>query len=190
MRLADFIPVRPIALPASPTGGGAAFSEIAIPFQVQSQEMDNWCWAAVTSSVVEYLDPRQAGAWTQCAVASAELAKSCCVTPRPDPCDQTNTLDGPLNRVGHLRQSVISGYIGARAIATELDADLPVPIRVQWPSRGGHFLSIRGIKKVGDVTSLHLTDPIFGFSTIDGNLLVHGGYQNNGSWSHTYVVTR
>jgi hypothetical protein len=189
MRLAGIIPLRRITASGGPAGGGAA-PEIILPFDVEHQEMDNWCWAAVTASVTAYLVPQHRGRWTQCAVATAELSRQCCSDPRPNSCDRTNTLDGPLSRVGHLRQPVISGYIRPQAIATELDADLPVPIRIQWPSRGGHFLAIRGIRKDGAVTSLHLTDPIYGRTTIDGNLLIQGGYQNSGSWSHTYVVTR
>ena len=96
-----------------------------------------------------------------------------------------------MSRVGHLRQPVMSGYIGPSAIAAELQADLPVAIRVQWSSGGGHFLTIFGLAQTNMGLKLALSDPIFGNGAIMGDALIHGGYQSSGgSWSHTYVVRR
>ena len=186
MRLASVFPSQMLATGGG-AAGGAAPRQIVIPFRVQPQLMTQWCWAAVTASVVAYLAPRNASTWTQCMVASAELREKCCQDPAP--CNVTNVLDRPLKRVGHLRHPIISSYIRPPAIATELDAALPVAIRVQWASGGGHFLCIFGIADTGRGVKLALTDPIFGEGAIMGDALINGGYQSSGgSWSHTYVL--
>ena len=162
-----------------------------IPFRVQPQEMFNWCWAAVTASVVAYLSPQNASIYMQCAIASAELDEQCCRTPRPASCDQTNGLDGPLSRVSHLRVPIIEGYLGAAAIATELQADLPLPLRIEWSNGSGHFLCIYGIRNIDGGIQLAVSDPIYEESTIMSDALIGGGYQSaGGRWTHTYVVTR
>ena len=185
--LADLYPSQTVDLAASDARGGGPADAIA--FRVQPQRMSQWCWAAVTASVVAYKDPAHQVQWTQCGIASAELNSQCCAQPTPGGCDQQNSLDGPLARVGRLREPIITGYLSPNAIAAEIGADLPVPLRVQWQAGGGHFLAIYGLRGLPNGVQLALSDPIFGETLIMGNALVQGGYQaGGGRWTHSYVV--
>jgi hypothetical protein len=45
-----------------------------IGFQMQYQQMGNWCWIAVAISISHYYDP--ASTWTQCSLTTAQLQAS------------------------------------------------------------------------------------------------------------------
>jgi hypothetical protein len=190
---ADTYPTRTIRLTRSVLGGAAPAAPIAIAFRVQRQgRFTQWCWAAVTSSVSTYPDPPHAAGATMCQLASDELHKPCCADPLPDGCNEQNTLDGPLDRIGRLRAPIITGHLGPNAVATELAADLPVPIRIEWTrsGNGGHFLAIYGIRTIPAGVQLAVSDPIYGESAVMGAALIAGGYLGGGGkWTHSYVVT-
>lgn len=152
--------------------------------------MGQWCWAAVTASVVAFRQSGNAKKWTQCAIASAELNQTCCGLPRPSTCDQQNTLQDPLTRVGMLRGNILGNPIPPASVAAELNAGLPTLIRVRWRTNGGgHFLAICGIRQQPNGIQYALTDPIYGQSLIMERSLLNSGYQSSGGdWTHSYVV--
>jgi hypothetical protein len=45
-----------------------------IDLQMQYQQMSNWCWIAVATSINHYYDP--ASTWTQCSLTTAQLQAS------------------------------------------------------------------------------------------------------------------
>src|SRR6185295_8192459 len=65
-------PAQGAALAGMAAGGAAAggAGQWDIPFRVVRQDQSLWCWAAVSSSVADYLGSPQ---WSQCLVASAEM---------------------------------------------------------------------------------------------------------------------
>ncbi|MEN2746754.1 papain-like cysteine protease family protein [Sphingomonas sp. T9W2] len=163
---------------------------IAVDFVVESQgHMTNWCWAAVTSSISRYY-PAPPGK-SQCEVArmevGAQLHVDCCVS--PGACDVTWYLDLPLQHVGHFHARAGS-WVQPAAVAAELQAHNPLPVRVEWRSGGSHFLAIYGMQDLGGGTfQLWLTDSIFGVSSISGVAFVNGGYQAaGGRWADSYSV--
>jgi hypothetical protein len=172
------------AAPVNALGGAPADT---VPFQVQPQVQTQWCWAAVSASIAAYFDAGTA--WSQCQVASAEWGGApCCTDGGSRACNRQNVLDGPLARVGHLRQ-LANGYLAPNAVAAEMRAGLPLPIRVQWASGGGHFVAINGIRMTGAGVQLMVTDPIYGQSVVLGDALLHNGYLSaGGRWTHSYTV--
>lgn len=187
-QLADVYPVRQIDMAAVAALGGAAPNLIA--FRVQPQgERGQWCWAAVTSSVTGYPDPPHSDPMTMCEVASGRLHTNCCADPTPSPCDVQNTLDGPLAMVGRLRAPIITGHLSPNAVNVELNANLPVPIRVEWRGGGGHFLAIFGIRMLTKGVQYAVSDPIYGEARVMETSLVGGAYKAaRGTWTHSYVL--
>ena len=189
--LAAAYPTRALTLStASPMGGAAP---LLLSFRVQRQGSHaQWCWAAVTSSVSGYPDPPHNAPVSMCQLASNEFGLNCCANPTPGPCDVQNTLDGPLGRIGRLRQPIITGYLSPTAVSNELSANLPLPIRVVWTKSGGggHFVAIYGMRLVGTQIQFAVSDPIYGETSVDGAALISGGYlAGGGAWSHSYLVT-
>ena len=183
--LAQVFPTQAVTA-ASTRGLGGAPAD-TVNFQVQQQLQTQWCWAAVSASVAAYFDP--ATPWSQCQVASAEWnGAPCCAQGDSWVCNQPNVLNRPLDRVGHLRQYAQS-YMVPDAVAAEMRAGLPVPIRIGWRSGGGHFVAINGIEMTNLGVQLMVTDPIYGQSVILGDALLHNGYMSaGGSWTDTYAV--
>jgi hypothetical protein len=171
-------------------GGAAGGDEIVLDFSVQPQEMTEWCWAAVASSVAQYLSPDGSGP-DQCRIAGGLLHKSCCTTPRPEACNATYELHLALDYVGCLRQMLTSEYLNVEDIAGELRAGLPIAIRVGWDNGEGHYLCIYGLQKTFEGVKLALSDPIFGDGAMLWSALIGGGYQGaGGGWTDTYVLQR
>ena len=189
--LAAAYPTRALSMSSGSPMGGAA--SVLLPFRVTPQgNRPQWCWAAVTSSISGYPDPPHGSPTSMCQIASNELGPNCCATPVPGACDVQNTLDGPLNGIGRLRQPVIKGFLSPTAVSNELSADLPLPIRVVWTKSGGggHFCAIYGMRMVGTQVQYAVSDPIYGETSIMGAALISGGYHaGGGAWSHSYLVT-
>jgi hypothetical protein len=159
---------------------------VLIDFKVSPQEQDQWCWAAVSSSVANYYNPESG--WTQCNVASAELAANCC-SDGTGACDRWWYLDRALQPTNSLKQYIAS-VLDTAKVTIELQGKYPVCIRVEWSNGGGHFLTIKGLHQGSDGNNYAvLSDPIFGESSCPIDDLVAGFYQNsNGRWTHTYLT--
>src|SRR5262249_52700326 len=63
--------LAPVGAAAAPPGGAAAVAPgaDAMPFLMQIQLQDNWCWAATATSVSHFYN--SASAWSQIALAKA-----------------------------------------------------------------------------------------------------------------------
>jgi Papain-like cysteine protease AvrRpt2 len=173
--------VRKLARSAPVASSGLAAVNIA--FDIDSQQQDNWCWAAVSSSVSFFYLP--ISKWTQCEVATAEVGGKCCA--KPAPCNVAWSLESALNRTTNLA-SVTAKPMAVTAIQTELAAKRPVCARVEWKSKSAHFLGIKGHYQDKGLDILVLTDPIYGESTMSALDLGNGAYQGDGKWTHTYTT--
>ena len=110
------------SLAGDPTGGDfPRTSGRLAQFGVAFQEQDNWCWAAVSTSVSHFFDP--ASTWTQCSLASNQLNLECCVD--ASPCNETWTLDEPLQVVGCL-ESYAVGTTSFDDVRDRIEAGSPV----------------------------------------------------------------
>jgi len=154
-------------------------------FSVQSQQRGNWCWAAVATSISVWVD--DASAWTQCLVARRTLPASstggadCCAD---GACDVAWTLESALKTVERWAddKDVAAAF---EAIKREIDARRPFAIRFAWTSGGAHFLVIDGYLDDGS-DLLHVTDSIYGPSTITRGALLDSYVGANGSWTTSY----
>ncbi len=164
---------------------------------VDPQQQTQWCWAAVSNSVSHFYDP--GSAWTQCAVANAEMGQSgCCSDGTSAACNQPWYLDLALTRVGCL-QSVSAGTLPVATVLSLLNADTPPCARQGWAGGGGHFVAIvcgfryqSGLMSGTTSTALtayrlQISDPWYGDSIVDYSTFV-SGYQGTGTWTHSYLT--
>lgn len=181
----SFLPSAIVTTQVSP-GGGSALSA-KIDFRVAPQAETQWCWAAVSSSISKYFDINSP--WTQCKVATGELASSCCED--RDPCNRWWYLDKALERTQNLNEW-FTGTLDMPTLTAELTSKRPVCIRIEWPGGSGHFLAVTGLyQDTSGSDRVLLSDPIFGTSSYTVEDLISGSYQNDqGRWTHTYLTRR
>jgi len=201
--MAPKAPPRPLkgALVVAPGGGGAAATPLA-GFPLQTQALDNWCWAAVAAGVDAVLGAQQ----SQCTIAGRYATNTCDPTVaeklRPPTCppDEKNDTTGYLNEVLdflELSRTPYEAITDGAATGAQARADLalnrPVPIRIAWYNGDdGHFIAIVGSSAQG----LLIYDPaeskvaVNHLVTVTETLLSSGGYDGVGKWSHIYPVKK
>lgn len=175
-------PTPPPTLP-QPSQPPAPSEEISLGLRMQQQLEDEWCWAAVSTSLALFFQP--SSPWTQCEVVNAELGQTtCCQDGGSSLCNQPWDLTKALQLVRHWlddfeEEPSVSG------IAEQLTMRRPVCLCINWTGGGGHFVSVDGIdEKAGQ---LHIADPLFGPSYVayDG---FPASYQGGGIWGWTYLT--
>jgi hypothetical protein len=164
----------------------------SVKFPIQRQEQTNWCWAAVSATVVHYFNAETS--WSQCDIVSDCLGEDACDTDASSPTiNKAWYLDEALRVVGCLRQ-MKDRKVSYETVSTEISARRPLGIRLQWRGGGGHFVVIRGWFKGDDDSMWYIVeDPAKrGGGTIKisaANLERPNGFRGKGSWSHSYFVT-
>ena len=171
----------PCAYVAAAAAGGAGSG--ALPFIMQAQQQSNWCWSAVTTSVSHFFD--STSSWTQCSLASAEIALACCgVGSIPGGCNVPWYLDRALQQTNNY-DKVTVGPAAFADVETEVDSGRPLGVRIGWFGGGGHFVSITGYSSSATNQFVTVDDPIYGHPTLPYGTLCTS-YQGSGSWTHSY----
>lgn len=187
---------QPLDLGGVPVPGSAA-AEAAdetaapppppIPFLMQHQKVEFWCWAAVASSVSQHYSP--ASQLTQCVVANAVLGTTqCCFN--ENACNRMATLEGALTRTGNLPPN---GVKGAPATPVELrtqirDARRVVGCGIRWADTRGHFVVLHGLYLDGNgVVWVTVADPKYGPSEYPYDSFV-SRYRETGRWVVSYAT--
>lgn len=173
-------PVAPSEAPATIEVPPAART---LDLTMQKQRQDEWCWAAVSTSVTLFYAP--ASPWTQCTVVNAGLKQTgCCQDGASPSCNVAWFLDQALTIVGHLNQD-FAGKLAMDLIAKEIDAGRPVGLCIDWTGGGGHFVAIDGYDLATQM--IDVKDSIFGASYI-AYASFPVSYQGGGSWGWTYLT--
>ena len=154
---------------------------------VQHQDQDEWCWAAVSSTVSKAFDSNSS--WSQCAVASHAFPKgNCCENGASDACDQTWNLDKALTITGNLKRYAKDEQASMATLVQELKVGAPVGIRIQWGSGKGHFVLVRGADGASGLGTVAISDPVYGES-VHALQDLNGNYLNgDGVWTDTYYT--
>lgn|GEM_PF-1306623 len=190
-----------VANPNTRSGTGAAVElDVANPstrsgfgppsnssFEMEHQEEGNWCWAAVSASVDRYFDPGKAR--SQCVIASKVLegAEDCCHNKAKF--DEGAALEPALDAVNRRRGSP-SGSISFEELKAELDAELPVCLRIAWTAGGAHFVSVYGYREwASGARTIEVADPWYESSTQDFDLFP-AYYRGGGQWTDTYFTKK
>jgi hypothetical protein len=161
---------------------------------VQDQAQDQWCWAAVTSSVYAFYAPKK-NPITQCELANSAFEQSNCCTSsqaaKVKPCNQPHSLTKALSEVKCL-QSATSKRLLFSDVVAQIAAKAPVGIRVTWGSSKdpvGHVLCITGYAKQDSdqKASIDLSDPTFGETIVPFGGFP-GNYHTANGWTHSYLT--
>jgi hypothetical protein len=163
----------------------------AFSFDIQRQEESNWCWAAVSATVLSYYDNDTD--WTQCDIATAVLKVDACTGDRSAPhINKQTELDKALRVVGCLKR-MTDKKVPEKVVFQEIAQRRPVCVRIGWTGEGGHFVVIRGwfIGMEGAVWYI-VEDPIKigGGTRMMTAAKFENAYGNLGrsEWTHSYFV--
>jgi hypothetical protein len=153
-----------------------------MPFEIETQLQDQWCWAAVSASISGYYSPEDK--WSQCKIASYVLAGNCCDDP------------GSFNKAAYLQEAlrVIEKLRGIELrslsfedIQSELLRGNPIAVRIGWEGGGGHFVIIRGCRDKSGVQTVNIVDPFFADSIHRYDDFCNA-YLGQGEWTDTFLV--
>ena len=178
--------LRAFALVSPPPATPPTPSWARLNLAMQHQLQDNWCWAAVSTSVAGFFG---VATWTQCSVVSEEVDdESCCTNGSSSACNVPWRLDKALRRVKALEKKSGGMPGDLRGVRREIDAGRPVCVRIGWSGGGGHFIAIEGYR--ADDASVAVEDPWHGSSDVPVAHFRNGRYQGTGSWTHTYYTKK
>lgn len=165
--------------------GGAPQSAATLPYSQQTQQQDQWCWAAVTVSVSLFYNA--SSGWSQCSLVNAELSRSdCCMNGGLSVCNQPRVLDAPLSRTGNLNQMTVSSTLFPDVVS-EIGSKHPLSCRIGWPDGAGHFVVVHGYSNGANGSWVTVEDPFFGPSTYVYSVFCTS-YRNSGTWTHSYFT--
>jgi hypothetical protein len=172
---------------------GSGRSGPSMPFRVETQEVSNWCWAAVSSAVDRYYNP--SSFLRQCEVAAGMVGmQNACID--PDNNNEPGALQTALEIIGRGDEHVV-GPIKFDRLQAEIDAGRPVCVRIEWEGGGAHFAVLCGYKEYSDLTdgvtaltTVDVADPFYPDSTREFSDSVNffESYHGRGTWSHTYLT--
>jgi hypothetical protein len=148
---------------------------------MEHQQKDNWCWCAVTVSVLAFYTGEKR---TQCShAARVRKPADCCSD--PDACDLPTSLSASLNDAGVLRD-YIEKPLSYDELQVETSHGRIVCARIAWDEGGFHFVAVDTV--FADATQLRIKDPLYGESiaTYDGLLR----YREMGQWIGSYTTKR
>lgn len=124
-------------------------------FSMRTQELQFWCWAAVTQAIEHHNGNRV----SQAEVAGDHLGKICtnghddpslavCGDPCEGSCDGQHALSKILDQRGRLNGGSRQDQPTFSFIQQEVAEDRPVPVRIRFKHRGGgqsgHFICVTG----------------------------------------------
>jgi hypothetical protein len=160
-----------------------------LPFVMQRQKVEFWCWAAVASSVSRHY--AAASQWTQCVVANAVLGTThCCLNESSPTCNLMSTLEGALSRTGNLAlNGVKDGPATPDQLRTQIrDARHLVGCGIRWADTRGHFVVVHGFSVDSNgVLWVAVADPKYGPSEYPYNAFV-SRYRETGRWVISYAT--
>lgn len=164
-----------------------------LDFTIQPQDKDQWCWAAVTSSICDFYGDQQSH--TQCELANRFLAPV--LLPGEDPCqndaDDSNipfALDLALNQMHHLVQPT-RGRISFQELDQQISQNQsPVPIRIMF-SDGftAHFVVVFGcVTDSSGNQMVKVADPGDGSVVSVPFSALGDDFKPGASWDQTYFT--
>ncbi len=163
-----------------------------LPFTIQTQMEEVWCWAAVGASCALFYNPNSG--WTQCKVvnqtAPAKSGDCCSGTDRPSDCVVTGFLDN-INHIGsldttHIANGFEHGAIPFKKLMEEIDAGRIVPYRVNINGLF-HFVAISSYQKSTASEIVTVNDPFFGNSDMEYSVF-SSDYKHGGFVTHTFFT--
>jgi len=158
-------------------------------FTMQTQQEENWCWAAVGVAINNFLDPGSVPALTQATLANKVLAipgVDCTMT--PDQCNFTAALDDVLKATANLRDDLGTRVLDFPSLKAQIDGGFPVCAQINWFEGGAHAIALDGYAELAaGVQVVSVQDPLYGPSFQFYEDLV-SNYLGSGVWGFTFTV--
>lgn len=162
----------------------------SIAFSMESQEEDEWCWAASAVSAAAYFGSTQ---WSQCLLVNNQFAQiTCCADGSGDACNKPWFLDRALTAAGcHFTYQ--ANRIALADIVSSLMQNVVIEVRIGWTDGhgnfdgSGHFVAITAADPTSTV--VHIADPWYPSSDIRYDDFA-SRYQTVGVWTDTFLIDR
>lgn len=160
-----------------------------LAFNLQFQEADFWCWAAVASSVSKSY--KAGSSWTQCAIANAVLpntGNSCCVNKTSPVCNRMWKLETALDQTQNFQSMKFAPATFPEIQAAIRDNRRFLACGILWADATGHFVTLYGFSI--DPTGIQwvaVADPKYGYSEYTYTSFLNH-YRGAGSWRVSYLT--
>ncbi len=168
-------------------------------FDVQRQQQSNWCWAAVTTSLLNFFNEENSLA--QCQVVQQCLsllsdfdsaATDCVQHSRSKACNRTFKLPDALDEMD-LLFARCNYALTLDEVRQQIHAGVPVGVRIGWRGGGGHFVLITAVfdEPEGEVQSwLRVADPLDQAASYITWQTLRDRYKGSGRWTHSYIFQK
>ena len=175
-------------------------------FNLQMQQQTKWCWAAVTTSVLSFLDSDTS--LTQCQVVrkcfgqpqnDAETGADCCQSGNSEVCNKTFKLSQALETMGIL-ESYVNSTLTLNEIRRQISAGVPLAIRIGWRDRNGnlsnsgHFVMLTAVgpddPRGENHSWVRVADPKDKVASYTTYGTLKNNYKCQGQWTHTYLIKK
>ncbi|MBK7601184.1 MAG: hypothetical protein IPJ07_22715 [Acidobacteria bacterium] len=170
-------------------------------FELEQQRKENWCWAAVTASITNYLNDEKS--ISQCEVVNhcfgmhlaAGKAPDCCKNEDSKKCDLPFSLTDALEAMG-MRVSRSNYPLSLDELKEQIVSGLPIAVRIGWSGvdGGAHFIVITAVgpdhPDGDDSTWIRVADPYEKAASYIPFGKLRDNYRGDGRWTHTYLVRR
>jgi hypothetical protein len=163
-----------------------------LKFRIEHQTRDQWCWAAVASSICGFY---QDDAVTQCGLANQFVfsGEDCCQPGASDNCNIPFALDVVLNHFGHLVQPP-QGVVAFEDLDHEItQKKQPVALRIIFSDMTAHFVVVVGCAIDNSGTQvLKIADPSkagANMTSIEYSAL-QNDYRPGATWDQTYFTAK
>jgi hypothetical protein len=167
-------------------------------FEVEKQKRGNWCWAAVTNSLLSFFDA--ANGMTQCEIVQEcfrvtpgyQTETDCCQHAGRAECNREYALDQALDLM-QLRYSYCNYPLTLEEIREQINQGVPVAARIAWRGGGGHFVVITAV--VTDPNDeqqawLRIANPKDQVASYIPYRRFLTRYAGDGKWTHSYLFER
>jgi hypothetical protein len=165
-----------------------------LKFKIQHQNRDQWCWAAVASSMCGFYQDQTAP--TQCQLANQFLfpGEDCCQAGASDTCNTPFALSLVLNQLGHLVQPP-RGVVAFEDLDQEINVNRqPVVVRITFSDQvTSHFVVVMGTAIEASGTQvLNIADPSQGTGSVTSMeyLTLRDDFKPGARWDETYFTAK
>ena len=183
--------LQPLVAAATLFAAGRANAQVALNVPLHGQETSEWCYAASTQMIGEYFG----SSIKQCTIASHDNGIDCC------PPDGGSVPSSCVNGGNTYDELTYWGFPGVdnggalsySGIKSEIDAQRPVGVGIEWPSGGKHAIIVDGYWTKSDGTHhVHILNPLpvnhgdEEWATYD--VLLNGGAEDSGTNLGTHTI--
>ncbi|MBS1807981.1 MAG: hypothetical protein JST84_07300 [Acidobacteria bacterium] len=174
-------------------------SAAVMRFDLEKQKRGNWCWAAVTTSILSFFQADLE--MTQCEVVKEvfrltkgyETETDCCQHSRSKTCNRTYKLGDALDIMG-LLSSRCNYPLTLDEIRGQINQGVPIGVRIGWRGGGGHFVVITAVgpqdPRGDNHTWVRVADPKDPAASYITYQALKNRYKGEGKWTHSYLFEK